>query len=399
MKILVINSGSSSLKYQLFDMSTGKVLAKGLCECIGTAGNVTHKVPGRENYTESTPLPDHSAALAVVFRLLTDPVCGVISDMAEIEAIGHRVAHGGEEYKTSTLVDAGMIRYLETIVPINPLHGPPAIAGMKACTELLPNTPQVAVFDTSFYSDIEDFRYIYALPYEYYTEDKIRRYGFHGTSHRYVSQKTAEVLGKPVESLKMITCHLGNGSSITAVDGGKAIDTSMGFTPQEGIPMGTRSGTIDPTVIPYVMQKKNLTPAEMEKVLNSQSGLLGVSGVSNDFRQVLAASNAGNERASLALKMLGNAIKKYIGSYAAEMNGLDVLVFTAGMGENQPEIRHLACENMDWLGIKLDEDKNVNFERGVPLDISAPDSRVKVMIVPTDEEYMIALDTERIALG
>lgn len=399
MKILVINSGSSSLKYQLFDMNSGKVLAKGLCECIGTAGNITHKVPGRENYTENTPFPDHSVALAAVFRLLTDAEHGVIADIREIEAVGHRVAHGGERYKASAAVDTAMLAYLDTIVPINPLHGPPAIAGMRACMELLPDVPQVAVFDTSFYSEIEDFRYVYALPYELYTEDKVRRYGFHGTSHRYVSQKTAEVLGKPLASLKMITCHLGNGSSITAVDGGKAIDTSMGFTPQEGIPMGTRSGTIDPTVIPYIMKKKNLTPEAMEKMLNSQSGLLGVSGVSNDFRKVLAASEEGNERASLALKMLGNAIKKYIGSYAAEMNGLDVLVFTAGMGENQPEVRHLACENMDWLGIRLDEEKNVNFERGVPFEISAPDSRVKVLIVPTDEEYMIALDTERIALG
>jgi acetate kinase len=329
-----------------------------------------------------------------VFSLLTDKVHGVISGIDEISAVGHRVAHGGEKYKKSSRVDMELINYLETIVPINPLHGPPAILGMRACLRLLPNVPQVAVFDTSFYSEIEDYRFIYALPYEYYTEDKIRRYGFHGTSHRYVSQKTAEVLGKDIKDLKMITCHLGNGSSITAVDGGKAIDTSMGFTPQEGIAMGTRSGSIDPTIIPYIMKKRNLTPDEMSDVLNKKSGLLGISGLSNDFRNCLAAAKEGNERAELALKILANGIKKHIGAYAAEMNGLDVLVFTAGIGENQSEIRRMTCENMEWLGIEIDNDKNDNFTRGVPFDITKEGSKVKVMIVPTDEEYMIALDTQ-----
>ncbi len=397
MKILVINSGSSSLKYQLFDIESGDVLAKGTCERIGLGdGIVTHKVPGRDNYRIEPNMPSHDSALEIVFELLTDKTHGVIESIECIDAVGHRVAHGGEKYKKSSRVDSEMIDYLETIVPINPLHGPPAIKGMRACTRLLPNTPQVAVFDTSFYSDIEEYGYVYALPYEYYTEDKIRRYGFHGTSHRYVSQKTAEFLGKDIKSMKIITCHLGNGSSISAVDGGKAVDTSMGFTPQEGIPMGTRSGSIDPTVIPYIMKKHGLTPDEMSDVLNKKSGLLGISGVSSDFRDCLAAAKDGNKRAILALNILATAIKKHVGAYTAEMNGLDALVFTAGMGENQSEIRRMVCENMSYLGIKIDNDKNENFTRGVPFDITAADSKVKVLIIPTDEEYMIALDTESI---
>lgn len=396
MKILVINSGSSSLKYQLFDMESGNVLSKGGCERIGAGGAVTHKVPGRENYLMDVDLPSHDKALEIVFQLLTDADHGVIKNVDEIGAIGHRVAHGGEKYKKSSLVDEELINYLETIVPINPLHGPPAIKGMKACLRMLPTTPQVAVFDTSFYSDMEDFRYIYALPYEYYSEDRIRRYGFHGTSHRYVSQKAAEVLGEKIEDLKIITCHLGNGSSITAVDGGKAVDTSMGFTPQEGIAMGTRSGTIDPTIVPYIMKNKGLSPDEMSDILNKKSGLLGVSGISNDLRNCLAAAKEGNERAMLAIKILTNGIKKLIGSYIAEMNGLDVLVFTAGIGENQQEIRQMVCENMSALGIEIDNERNVNFERGIPFDITGKNSKVKVLIIPTDEEYMIALDTQRI---
>ena len=398
MKILVINSGSSSLKYQLFDMEKASVLAKGTCERIGFGGCVTHKVPGRDNYYIEPDLPSHDTALEIVFNLLTDKEHGVIDNIDELDAVGHRVAHGGEKYKKSSLVDEDLINYLETIVPINPLHGPPAIKGMRACLRLLPNTKQVAVFDTSFYSNIEDFRYIYALPYEYYTEDKIRRYGFHGTSHRYVTEKTAEVLGIDKKDLKIITCHLGNGSSITAVDGGVAIDTSMGFTPQEGIPMGTRSGSIDPTIIPYIMKKHNLTPDEMADVLNKQSGLLGITGLSNDFRNCLAAAKEGNERAGLALKILANGIKKVIGSYIAELNGLDVLVFTAGIGENQCEIRRMVCENMEGLGIEIDNNKNENFTRGVPFDITGKNSKVKVWIIPTDEEYMIALDTQALCM-
>ncbi len=397
MKILVLNAGSSSLKYQLFDMDTKEVLAKGLCERIGAGGTVTHKRPGAEPYFEEVELCDHGAALEIVLGLLVSKEHGVIASVGEIDAVGNRVAHGGEQCRESTLITESTIRYLETIIPINPLHGPPAIAGIKACKALMPNVPQVAVFDTSFYSDIEDFRYVYPIPYEYYEKDRVRRYGFHGTSHRYVSAELAKILGRPIEELKIITCHLGNGSSITAIQNGKAIDTSMGFTPQEGIAMGTRSGSIDPTVVTYLMRTKGYTPDEMDDILNKKSGLLGISGMSNDCRNLTAAAGEGDKRAELALKIMTNGIKRYIGAYAAEMNGLDALVFTAGIGENQYNIRRAVCEDMSFLGIKIDEEKNVNFKRGVPFDISAQDSKVKIWIIPTDEEYMIALDTQRLA--
>ena len=397
MKILVINAGSSSLKYQLFNMDDASVLAKGLCERIGTGGALTHKKTGAEPYSEEIDLPNHGVALERVLALLTSPEYGVIASIEEIDAVGHRVAHGGEKLKESSRVTESVIAYLETIVPINPLHGPPAISGMKACMKLMPTVPQVAVFDTSFYSEIEDFRYVYPIPYEFYEEDKVRRYGFHGTSHRYVSARLAEVLGKPIEELKIVTCHLGNGSSITAVDGGKAIDTSMGFTPQEGIAMGTRSGSIDPTVVTYLMKTKGYTPAQMEDILNKKSGLLGVSGVSNDCRNITAAAKEGNHRADLAMKIMVNGIKKHIGAYAAEMNGLDALVFTAGIGENQANVRAEVCKNMSFLGIEIDEEKNENFTRGIPFDLSAEDARVATWIIPTDEEYMIAIDTQRLA--
>jgi len=394
MKILVINAGSSSLKYQLFDMENGDVLAKGLCECIGdTVGSVTHK-RGDEKFVKEVALPDHEVALSMVLELLVSKEQGVIESIDEIGAVGHRVAHGGEKFKASTLIDDETINYLEGIVPINPLHGPPAIKGMKACRSLMKDVPQVAVFDTSFYSNMEDFRTIYPLPYELYTENKIRRYGFHGTSHRYVSQKAAEMLGKPIEELKIVTCHLGNGSSITAVDKGIAIDTSMGFTPQEGLPMGTRSGSIDPTVIPYIMKVKNLNADEVEDLINRKSGLLGVSGISNDSRKVEDAAAAGNYRAQLAQKILFNSIKKHIGSYIAEMNGIDVLVFTAGIGENSAETRSAVCKDMEFFGIKINEEINA-ATRGKEVDISAEGAKVKTLVVPTNEEYMIALDTAK----
>ncbi len=394
MKILVVNAGSSSLKYQLFDMENGEVLAKGLCEYIGDKiGSVTHKY-GEAQYTAEVELPSHDEALSLVLKLLTSEEYGVLESIEEIGAVGHRVAHGGEKFKTSSLVDDETVEYLEGIVPINPLHGPPAIKGIKACRKLMPNVPQVAVFDTSFYSQIEDFRTIYPIPYELYTEHKIRRYGFHGTSHRYVAAKAAEMLGKPLEELKIITCHLGNGSSITAVDKGVAIDTSMGFTPQEGLPMGTRSGSLDPTVIPYVMKLKNLSADEMEDLLNRKSGLLGVSGVSNDFRKVSEAAEQGNYRARLAQKMLFNSIKKIIGSYIAEMNGLDALVFTAGIGENSSALREAVCEDMQFFGIEINKELN-SVVSGKETDISAQGSRVKTLLIPTNEEYMIALDTAK----
>ncbi len=397
MKILVLNAGSSSLKYQLFDMDKNNILAKGLCERIGAGGSITHKRPDAEPHTEELSLTDHGVALARVLELLTSAEFGVISSIDEIDAVGHRVAHGGEQLKESARVTESVIAYLETIVPINPLHGPPAISGMKACIALMPTTPQVAVFDTSFYSDIEDFRYVYPIPYEFYESDRIRRYGFHGTSHRYVSSELAKILGKPIEELKIITCHLGNGSSITAVDGGKAIDTSMGFTPQEGIAMGTRSGSIDPTVVTYLMKTKGYTAQEVEDILNKKSGLLGISGLSNDCRNITAAAAEGNHRAELAINIMTNGIKKHIGAYTAEMNGLDALVFTAGIGENQWNIREKVCENMSYLGIEIDVDKNKNFTRGIPFDISKEGAKVATWIIPTDEEYMIAIDTQRLS--
>ncbi len=397
MKILVLNAGSSSLKYQLFDMASSTVLAKGLCERIGAGGSVTHKRPDSQPYTEEIELSDHSVALARVIELLCSAEYGVIKSIDEIGAVGHRVAHGGEQLKESSVITESVVKYLETIVPINPLHGPPAIAGIKACLKLMPTLTQVAVFDTSFYSEIEDFRYVYAIPYEFYENDRIRRYGFHGTSHRYVSAELAKILGKPIEELKIITCHLGNGSSITAIDGGKAIDTSMGFTPQEGIAMGTRSGSIDPTVVTYLMKTKGYSAQEVEDILNKKSGLLGISGLSNDCRNVTEAASKGDKRAELAVKILTNGIKKHIGAYAAEMNGLDAVVFTAGIGENQWNIREKVCENMEYLGIEIDKQKNEHFTRGIPFDITKEGARVATWIIPTDEEYMIAIDTQRLA--
>ncbi len=396
MKILVLNAGSSSLKYQLFEMESGDILAKGVCERIGAGGTVTHKRPGADNLDRELDLPNHSVALETVLGLLTSAEHGVIASIKEIDAVGHRVVHGGEQLTKSTRVTESLIRYLETIVPLNPLHGPPAIAGMNACLALMPDVPQVAVVDTSFYANIEDYRFVYPIPYEFYEQDHVRRYGFHGTSHRYVSEQLAKILGKPLSELKIITCHLGNGSSVTAVEGGKAVDTSMGFTPQEGIIMGTRSGSLDPTVVTYLMKAKGYTPDEMENILNKKSGLLGISGLSNDCRNLTAAAAEGNPRATLALKMLANSIKRYIGSYTAEMNGLDALVFTAGIGENQWNVRQLVCENMSYLGIEIDEDKNRNFTRGIPFDITKEGARVATWIIPTDEEYMIAIDTQRI---
>ncbi len=397
MKILVLNAGSSSLKYQLFNMETATVLAKGTCERIGAGGTITHKRSDIEPFFEERELTDHGVALARVLELLCSAEYGVISDISEIGAVGHRVVHGGEQIKESTVVTESVVKYLETIIPLNPLHGPPAIAGIKACLALMPTVTQVIVVDTSFYSTIEDFRYVYPIPYEYYEQDKIRRYGFHGTSHKYVSAQTAKVLGKPIEELKIVTCHLGNGSSITAVEGGKAIDTSMGFTPQEGITMGTRSGSIDPTVVTHLIKTHGYTAEQVEDILNKKSGLLGISGISNDCRNVQQEADNGNERAQLAVKILVNGIKKHIGSYVAEMNGIDALVFTAGIGENQWAIREKVCRDMSYLGIEIDEEKNRHFTRGIPFEITKKGAKVAIWIIPTDEEYAIAIDTQRLA--
>jgi acetate kinase len=395
MKILVVNAGSSSLKYQLFDMQNNTVLAKGNCERIGIDGVITHKCTGKEDYKTEADFPDHKAAIKTVLNLLTDSELGVIESPDEIAAVGHRIVHGGELISESTVLDDEKIKYLESIVELNPLHGPPAISGFKACREVMPDVKHVGVFDTSYYSDMKEEAYIYPIPYELYEKYKIRRYGFHGTSHRYVAGRAMNMLGD--KNAKIITCHLGNGSSITATVNGKAVDTSMGFTPQEGLPMGTRSGTVDPTVVTYIQKREGLTADEAETLLNKKSGLLGISGVSSDSRDVSREAAAGNRRAILALDILAHNIKKIIGSYIAEMNGADAIVFTAGIGENDAKLRDAVCSNMDSLGIVIDNDKNYNCPRGEDVDISAKDSKIKVFVIPTNEEYMIALDTKNLA--
>ena len=394
MKILVVNAGSSSLKYQLFDMTTNEVLAKGLCERIGIDGIITHTRPNAPDYKANADFPDHKAAIECVLSLLTDTEKGVIASVEEISAVGHRFAHGGEKLKKSAILGDQELEYLESIVGLNPLHGPPAISGLKACKEVMPNVNHVGVFDTSYYSDMQDYAYIYPIPYELYKKYKIRRYGFHGTSHRYVAAKAAEYLGD--KNAKIITCHLGNGSSITATVNGKAVDTSMGFTPQDGVPMGTRSGAIDPTVATFIQKAEGISAEEADKILNKQSGLLGVSGVSSDCRDICEAAAGGNYRAALALKILVHNIKKIIGSYVAEMNGVDAVVFTAGIGENDRQIREDVCKEMSFLGIEIDEAVNKSCPRGEFADISAKGAKVKTLVIPTNEEYMIALDTQNL---
>lgn len=397
MKILVINAGSSSLKYQLFDMDSGEVTAKGLCERIGVDGRVTHKRPGKENYVLDKALPDHETALSTVLSLITDKELGVIKDISEIDAVGHRIAHGGEKLRSSSLIGEKELEYLHSIAEINPLHGPPAIKGIEACRKILPDIPQAGVFDTAFYGTLPEYAYIYPLPYEYYEKYKVRRYGFHGTSHRYVTAEAAKMIGKPLSELKVITCHLGNGSSVTATKYGNAVWTSMGFTPQDGIMMGTRTGAIDPTVLTYIMKKEGLSAEEAEDMINRKSGLYGVSGVSSDCREVMQAEKNGDARSHLAVEMLVDSVKKAIGSSLAEMNGADVLVFTAGIGENDAEIRSRICKDMDFFGIKIDEEANVTAKRGTEQDITSADGKVRVLIIPTDEEYMIAKDTQNLA--
>ena len=395
MKILVVNAGSSSLKYQLFDMESGAVLAKGNCERIGIDGVITHKRPGKDDYSTNASLPDHKAAIELVLSLLCDAELGVIASADEIGAVGHRFAHGGEKLKKSSILGEEEIKYLEEIAELNPLHGPPAISGFKACKSVMPSITHVGVFDTSYYSDFEEKAYVYPIPYELYEKYKIRRYGFHGTSHRYVCKKVCDMIGKP--DAKVVTCHLGNGSSITASIGCRAIDTSMGFTPQEGVPMGTRSGTIDPTVVTYIMKKEGKSAAEVEAMLNKQSGLLGISGVSSDCRDIYAAMESGNKRAKLALDILVHYIKKIIGSYVAEMNGIDALVFTAGIGENHRYLRSEVCRDMSYLGIDIDHEYNETCERGVDVELTKAGAKVRTFVLPTNEEYMIALDTHNLA--
>ncbi len=397
MKILVVNAGSSSLKYQLFDMDANKVIAKGNCEKIGIGGMVTHKRPGKDDYQADVELKDHDDAIALVLKLLSDAELGVIASADEIDAIGHRVVHGGEQYKESTLITDELMDYIVANIGLNPLHAPPAIKGIEACRKNCPGKPMIAVFDTAFHATMEPVSFIYPLPYEYYEKYKLRRYGFHGTSHRYVSGKVAELCGKALSEMKVITCHLGNGSSITAIKNGKVVDTSMGFTPNEGLPMGTRCGNIDPTVVPFLMNTLGISAAEVDTILNKKSGLLGVSGVSSDCREVNAAANEGNARAKLAIDLLVHEAKKIIGSYVAEMNGVDAIVFTAGIGENDRALREKICADMDAVGIVMDNDVNASCPRGEAVELTGKGSRARVFVIPTDEEMMIAMDTCKLA--
>lgn len=394
MKILVVNCGSSSLKYQLFDMEKEEVIAKGIVERIGTPPSyLTYSVNGGKVKKEVTA-SNHTEAFKVVIETLLDDSNPVISSIEEIKAVGHRVVHGGERFKEPTIIDDEVIAEIERNNELAPLHNPAGLAGIRASMEVLPNVPQIAVFDTSFHSNMPKYAYLYAIPMRFYRDYRIRRYGFHGTSHYYVANRASQLVGRPIEELKIITCHLGNGCSISAVKGGRSIDTSMGFTPLEGLIMGTRSGDLDPAIPLYLMRNLNYTAEEVDDILNKESGLLGISEFSNDMRDVMKAAEEGNQNAKLAMEMFCYRIKKYIGAYTAIMNGLDVLVFTAGIGENEPEIREMVCSNMDYLGIKIDPQKN-NF-KGQEREISASDSKVRVWVIPTNEELVIARETARL---
>ena len=397
MKVLVINAGSSSLKYQLLDTNTQEVLAKGLCERIGIDGKFTYKAPGKPTVDAAdVSMPTHAEAIQAVLTALVNPNGGVISSMKEIDAVGHRVVHGGETFACSVKIDDKVMAALEENVPLAPLHNPANITGIKACTAVMgPDVPQVAVFDTAFHQTMPPVAYTYALPYEYYEQDKVRRYGFHGTSHKYVTQRAAAMLGKPIEELKLISCHLGNGSSIAAVDGGKSVDTSMGFTPLAGLPMGTRCGDIDAGILQYLMNKYGMDIDKMLNVLNKKSGVEGLSCVSSDFRDLEAAAAKGDQKADLAQKKFAYEVRKYVGSYAAAMGGVDAVIFTAGVGENDKAIRAMVCQGLDFMGLKLDD--AANDVRGKETVISAADSKVKVLLIPTNEELMIAIDTAELA--
>ena len=393
MKVLVINSGSSSLKYQLIDMETENVIAKGVCERIGIEGSkLTHKANGQE-YVIDKAMPDHNVAVSLVLDALTDEKLGVVSSMDEIDAVGHRVVASGEAFKKTTLVDEDALVKMKEICDLAPLHNPAALVGVYACLAAMPGKPMTLVFDTSFHFTMPEKAYMYAIDYNDYEQYKIRRYGAHGTSHKFVSQEAAKYLGKKPEDLKIITCHLGNGSSITAVNGGKCVDTSMGFTPLAGVPMGTRSGDIDFAAAEYLAKKKGWDVSETLNYLNKKCGMAGVSGVSSDFRDMTAAEEEGNARAKLALDMFSYACKKYVGAYAAAMNGVDCVVFTAGVGEHTPYVREAICSDMQYLGMEIDHDKNYEDVRGNVRDISGKNSKVKILIIPTNEELVIARET------
>lgn len=395
MKILVLNCGSSSLKYQLFDMENEAVLAKGLCERIGIEGSrLKHQPTGKDDVVFEDYLEDHDVAVKKVMEALTNPEHGVVKSMKEIHAVGHRVVHGGEYFAGSVIIDDAVKEALEKCSELAPLHNPANLIGIAACEKLMPGVPQVGVFDTAFHQTMPERAYLYAIPYEYYEKYKIRRYGFHGTSHRYVSEEAARMLERPYDQTKTITCHLGNGGSICAVRNGKSIDTTMGFTPLEGLVMGTRAGDVDAAVITFLMEKEKLTPQEMDNILNKKSGVLGISGVSSDFRDIEDASEHGNTRAEAALDVFAYKVAKRIGAYAAAMNGVDCIVFTAGLGENSASTRRLICDYLGYLGVHIDSYNN--SLRGRAMEISASDSRVRVLVIPTNEELVIARDTKEL---
>ncbi|HQL35321.1 MAG TPA: acetate kinase [Bacillota bacterium] len=396
MKILVINCGSSSLKYQFIDMENEEVIAKGLAERIGIDGSVlNHQPKGFDKVKIERPMPTHKEAMQTVVDALRDKDYGVIKDMGEITAVGHRVVHAGEKFAYSVLLNEEVMDALKECISLAPLHNPPNIMGIEACRQIMPDVPMVGVFDTAFHQTMPKQSYIYPIPYEYYEKYRIRRYGFHGTSHKYVAERAAAMLGKPIEELKIITCHLGNGASITAVKNGVSVDTSMGFTPLEGLAMGTRSGNIDAAIIKFLMEKENISIAKADEILNKKSGVLGISGVSSDFRDIEEAANKGNERAQLALDVYAHYVKKFIGAYAAVMNGVDAIVFTAGLGENSASMRSSICKDMSYLGVELDETKN--NVRGKETDVSKDGSKVRVLLIPTNEELVIARDTAELA--
>ena len=395
MKTLIINCGSSSLKYQLIDMSTEECMVQGLVERIGIEGSLlTQKVEGKDKYVINAEIKNHKEAIKLVLQALIDPIHGVIKSMDEISAVGHRVVHGREKYSDSVLINDEVLQSIKDCIVLAPLHNPPNVIGIEACKELMPNTPMVAVFDTAFHQTMPKHSYICPLPYDLYQKYGIRKYGFHGTSHKYVSNKVAEVIGKDIKDLKIVTCHLGNGCSLAAVKNGKSVDTSMGFTPLAGVMMGTRSGSIDPSVISFLIEQHGYTIEEVDELLNKKSGVLGISGVSSDFRDVLAAAESGNERAKLALEIFYYKVRTQIAAYAGAMGGIDVIVFTAGIGENSSITRKEILKGLEFFGFELNEENNEI--RGKIQEISTEDSRVKVYVVPTNEELMIARDTAKL---
>ena len=393
MKILVINAGSSSLKYQLIDLDHSSVIAKGICERIGIPGSmISYKSAKGDKYEKQQDMKNHEDAIAMVLEVLADPEIGVIKNMSEIDAVGHRVLHGGEKLYDPILIDDEVLKAIEDCIPLGPLHNPANLMGIRGCMAVMPGVPMVAVFDTGWGMAMEKSHYMYALPYEAYENYKVRRYGFHGTSHRYVTGRALELLGNP--DAKVITCHLGNGSSVSCSKAGKCVDTSMGLTPLEGLPMGTRCGSIDPAIMPFLMDKTGMTAKEMDTYMNKKSGMLGISGISSDFRDLEAAAAEGNERAQLAIDVFCYKVTKRIGSCAAAMGGLDAVVFTAGVGENSPTLRARIVEGLEFLGLKLDPEKNK--VRGKEAIISTDDSPNKILMIPTNEELMIALDTAKL---